>query len=157
MRDTTRWTLPVMVVVLVAAHFVLRVGMDLGNLAPDLLVVGVLLAARTMRAGAAALLGLGLGMLEGSLIPYALGSVAIALTVVGYLGARSRDIIAGDGPLSLGVYFFGGKLLFDLVLSVVSGAAFGHEVTGLLVLTPLTALYAAVTGVVVFATYRALA
>jgi cell shape-determining protein MreD len=155
-RDSASWGLPLLVVILAAAHFVLRVGMDLGNLAPDLLVVAVLLAARTMRAGRAALLGLVLGMLEGSLIPFGLGSVALALTVVGYAGARSRDLFASEGPVTLGLYFFGGKLLFDVLLSLVSGAAFGPEVTGLLVLTPLTALYAAVTGVLVFATYRAL-
>ncbi|HEX2091161.1 MAG TPA: hypothetical protein VHG28_02120, partial [Longimicrobiaceae bacterium] len=65
-----------LVALLVVVHFVLRVGLGLGQLVPDLISLAVLLAARQMRPGWAAGLGLLLGILEGAVVPPTFGGGA---------------------------------------------------------------------------------
>lgn len=151
----TRWGLVLVVVSLVVLHFVLRIGLGWGQLAPDLIVAALLISAREMRADLAAGLGLLLGLLEGSVIPFTLGSSAIALTILGYLGARTRDLVAGDSLLFLAFYLFAGKWLFDLLLFLATGAIVGPQATALVLISPLAALYVAAAGAVVLSLYRA--
>lgn len=157
MTGNTRWSYWILVAVLVGLHFVLRVGMGLQELAPDLLVIALLVAAREMRAGFAAGLGLGLGILDGSIVPFALGASAVVLTLLGFVGARSRDVFAGDSYLFLAVYLFAGKWLFDTLLYLLTGKAFAPGASYLLLISPLAALYAAAVGLVSLAVYRAFA
>ena len=157
MRSGSRGPLVLLIVVLVVLHFVLRVGFGLGQLAPDLLVVAVLLAARELRAGTAAGLGLLFGVLDGAVIPLSLGSSALVLTVLGYLGARTRDLVATDSLAFLALYLFAGKWLFDGLLYLVSGAILRPDFSSLLLISPLAAIYAAIAGVIAFATWRLVA
>jgi cell shape-determining protein MreD len=150
-----RWTYWVFVAALVVLHFVLRIGMGFQQLAPDLLVIALLLAAREMRAGFAAGVGLVFGILDGSLVPFTLGASALVLTILGFFGARSRELFAGDSYLFLAVYLFAGKWLFDLLLYLVTGKAFAPGASYLLLISPLAALYAAAAGLVGLALYRA--
>ena len=53
MNGSARWGFWVFIAVLVVLHFVLRIGLGFAQLAPDLLLVALLLAAREMRAGSA--------------------------------------------------------------------------------------------------------
>jgi hypothetical protein len=152
-----RWGLWLFLAFLVVLHFILRLGLGLGHLAPDLLVVALLLAAREMRAGWAAGLGLGLGILDGSMVPFNLGASALVLTVIGFLGARTRELFAGDNFLFLALYLFVGKWLYDTLLYLVTGDLFSSGAAYLLLISPLTALYAAAAGVVALAAYRAFA
>jgi hypothetical protein len=152
-----RWGLWLFIVFLVVLHFILRLGLGLGHLAPDLLVVALLLAAREIRAGWAAGLGLGLGILDGSMVPFNLGASALVLTVLGFLGARTRELFAGDNFLFLALYLFVGKWLYDTLLYLVTGDLFSSNAAYLLLISPLTALYAAAAGVVALAAYRAFA
>lgn len=154
----SRWALVVLVVLLVALHFIFRIGFGIGERFPDLLVVALLLAAREIRAGWAAGLGLLLGVLEGSVIPFSLGASAFALTVVGYLAARSREFLSGDGPISVALFLFAGKWLYELFLYValrLQGQP--GSLSALLLIAPLAALYAAAAGVAVLLAYRAVA
>lgn len=157
MSGNVRWSYWVLVGVLVGLHFVLRIGMGLQELAPDLMVIGLLLAAREMRAGFAAGLGLLLGILDGSVVPFALGASAVVLTILGFIGARSRDVFAGDSYLFLAMYLFAGKWLFDTLLYLLTGKAFAPGASYLLLISPLAALYAAAVGLVGLAVYRAFA
>jgi cell shape-determining protein MreD len=150
-----RWGLWAFVFVLVVLHFVLRIGLGLGHLAPDLLVVAVLLAAREVRAGTAAGVGLVLGILDGSVLPYSLGSSALVLTLLGFLGSRSRDFVAGDSLVFLALYLFAGKWLFDALLYVVSGSILRPDFASLLLISPVAAIYAATAGLLATAAYRA--
>lgn len=153
----SRMALTVLVVLLVALHFVLRVGLGLGELFPDLIVVAVLLAARQLRPGWAAGVGLLLGILEGAVVPLTFGASALALTVVGYLGSRTREIFSGGGPAFIAFYVFAGKWLYDvlLYLTLLADARPGPA-TALLLISPLAALYAAAAGLAAFAAYRTL-
>jgi len=158
MTEGTRWKFVVFVAALVVLHFVLRVGVGLGFLAPDLLVIALLLASRRLRPGTAAALGFFLGLLEGAANDYILGAASLALAVLGYLGSRSREWLAGDDPLTLVAFFFAGTLLYNLLLYVllaVSGA--GGSLMALLIPSLLASLYAAAVGLGASTLYRTLA
>jgi rod shape-determining protein MreD len=155
MNGRPGWGFAVFIAILVVLHFVLRVGLGYEQLAPDLLVVALLLAARQLSAGTAAGFGLVLGILDGALAPFALGASALALTVVGFLGARSRDLFSEDNYLLVALYLFLGKALFDTILFVGTREIFREGASYLVLVTPLTALYAAVAGLVCITIYRA--
>lgn len=151
---TVRWPMVFFIFLLVVLHFVLRIGLGLGPLSPDLLVIAVLLAAREMRAGAAAGLGLLLGILDGAVVPYAMGASAVVLTVLGYFGSRTKHFVVGDGLAFLALYIFAGKWLFDLLLFVVADPSSGRDITSLLLISPFAAVYAAIAGILLVAGYR---
>lgn len=151
----TRWGFWAFIAALVVLHFVLRIGLGYAQLAPDLLVVALLLATREMRAGYAAGLGLLLGILDGAVVPFNLGASALVLTVLGYVGARSRDLFSGDNLVFLALYLFVGKWLYDTLLFMVTGDLFQTGAGYLLLVSPLTALYAAAAGLAGLAAYRA--
>jgi hypothetical protein len=157
MNGTARWGFWVFIVVLVVLHFVLRIGLGFAQLAPDLLVVALLLAAREMRAGFAAGLGLLLGILDGAVVPFNLGASALVLTILGFAGGRSRELVAGDSFIFLALYLFAGKWLYDTLLYLVTGDLFRPGASYLLLVSPITALYAAAAGLVALAAYRAFA
>ena len=153
--EGTRWRFALFIAGLVVLHFVLRVGLGLGVLAPDLLVVALLLASRRMRPGGAAGLGFVLGVLEGSANPTVFGAASLALSVVGYLGSRSREWLAGDDPVTMVAYFFVGTLLYEALLYVllaVMGA--GGSAMALAIPAVFASLYAAAVGLGASALYR---
>lgn len=158
MTEGTRWHFVGFIAVLVALYFLLRVGLGLGALAPDLLVIALLLAARRMRAGWAAGLGFALGLLDGAVHPQTMGAGALALCILGYLGARSREALAGDSPVLLALYLFAGKWLYDLVVYLLLVRVNLSGPLSMLILgSPLAALYAAAAGLAAAAAYRAVA
>ncbi|MDR0786805.1 MAG: hypothetical protein LBG44_02960 [Gemmatimonadota bacterium] len=145
-----------LVVVLVVLHFVLRVGLGYQQLVPDLLVVAVLLAARRLSAGVAAGVGFLLGLLEGALVPAALAASALSLTIVAFMGARSREVFSEDNYVLLALYLFVGKWAYDVILFIATGDLFGARASYLFLISPITALYAAASGIVAVTIYRAL-
>ncbi|HKP74017.1 MAG TPA: rod shape-determining protein MreD [Longimicrobiaceae bacterium] len=155
MADGTRWRFALFIAGLVVLHFVLRLGLGLGVLAPDLLVIALLLASRRFRPGWAAGLGFVLGLLEGSANPTVFGAASLALSVVGYLASRSREWLAGDDPITMVAYFFAGTLLYEAlvyVLLAVMGA--GGSPMALLIPAFFASLYAAAVGLGASALYR---
>lgn len=157
MNSRVGWGFWVFVALLIVLHFLLRVGLGYEQLAPDLLVVALLIGARQLSAGYAAGFGLLLGILDGALVPFALGASALALTVIGFIGARSREIFSEDNYLLFALYLFVGKWLFDVVLFLATGEVFRAGGSYLLIVSPLTALYAAAAGLVSITVYRAFA
>lgn len=154
MNGTTGWGFRIFIAVLVILHFVLRVGLGLAQFAPDLLVVALLLAAREVRAGTAAGLGLFLGVLDGSLVPFNLGISALVLTALGFVGARTREIFSGENYVFLALYLFAGKWLYDAALSLLTNQLVRSGISELLVVAPVAAIYAAAAGVLAMAVYR---
>jgi rod shape-determining protein MreD len=147
----------VFIAVLVLVHFFLQLTLGLGGRAPDLLAVAVLLGARPLSGGAAAGLGFALGLLEDAVSIAAFGAAAATLTVVAYLGARTRDLFIGDSMLFLGVYLFFGKWLQEaLYYALAAPVRRGEPVEMLLMQAPLAAVYAAAAGLVAVASYRAI-
>jgi len=147
----------VFIALLIVLHFLLRVGLGYEQLAPDLLVIALLLAARSLPAGTAAGLGLLLGILDGALVPFALGASALALVVLGFVGARSRELFSEENYLLLALYLFAGKWVFDAIVFLATGDMFRPGASYLVLVSPLTAVYAAVAGLLSVKVYRAFA
>lgn len=151
------WAFWLFVALLVALHFVLHLTFGLSVWAPDLLTLAVLLSARHLNGGPAAGVGFALGLLEDAVSLGAFGAAAMAQTVVGYLGARSRDLFVGESLFFLTFYFFLGAWLQDaLYYAITPAIRRGEAVESLLIHAPLQALYVAVAGVVAITIYRTL-
>jgi len=149
------WSFWGFIATLVVLHFVLHLSLGIGGSAPDLLTLAVLLSARQLAGGKAAGLGFVLGLLEDAVSLAAFGAAAITQTVIGYLGARSRDLFVGESLLFLSLYLFLGAWLQDaLYYGVAASVRRGHAVQSLLVQSPLEALYVAAAGVVAMVIYR---
>lgn len=156
MAAETQWKWVGFLVVLLVLNFALRVGLGLGTLAPDLLVVAFLLLAREVKPGTAAGFGVLFGLLQGA-VNYTVGATSVALALLGYLAARSREVIAGEGPVMLALYLLAGKWLYDaLVYAGLATTGAQGPVSALLGLSLIGALYAALVGVAAVAAYRAL-
>lgn len=133
-------------------HFVLHVGFGLGRIAPDLLTVALLLAAREVGVGTAAGTGLGFGLLEDALSVLSFGANGVAMSVVGLVGAVTRDLFVGDSLFFLVSYFVLGKFVRDLLHWIVVGEALRQPfVDQVLFQGLLGGFYAAAVGIVIMA------
>ena len=132
----------VVVVALVILHFMLYRFLVRWPAMPNLLVGGLLLAALRMRAGYAAFLGFGLGVLEAAMGLEGLGTTSLILALVGYLGARSRDLLFADARHYVFVYLFVGTWIAEV--SLILAMPGGPNLLGALVLAPVSALGTAV-------------
>ena len=142
-------TLRVMVLTvgLILMHLVLHVALGFGTGAPDLFVVAILLASRSMNVRSAAALGLLLGLLEDAYSMTSFGSNVLALTVLGMAGAKSRDLFVGDSRSFLVSFFFlGAWLRIVLVWAVTEPAMRQPFDERFLLQSGLVALYAASVG-----------
>jgi len=115
------WRTWILVAALVILHFFLHVGLGYGRGAPDLITIGLLLAARDLGQGGAAAVGLLFGLLEDALSVLAFGANTVAMTAIGILGAFSRDFFVGDSRLFVISYFFAGKWIRDFIHWVAVG------------------------------------
>lgn len=146
-----RGALAVVVLVLAALHFLLHVTFGLGAVAPDLLVVALLVLARRVGMGVAALVGFAFGLMEDALSLVAFGANALSLAAVGALGARTRDLFVGDSILFMAAYLAAGKWLRDSMHWVLMGSGRGDVLAAFVVQAPAGALYAAGAGLAVLA------
>ena len=153
-----RWPFVLFIALLIVIHLFLRVGLAFGAWVPDLLTVALLLAARRTPAGWAAGLGLAFGLIRDSVNLTTFGSDMVVMTVLGYLGSRTRDYFVGDSMFFLAIYLFLGKWLHDAFYFVVGGALGVEDpVSMLLMEAPIAAAYAAAAGLIAYSAYRALA
>jgi rod shape-determining protein MreD len=145
----------VFIAILVVLHLVLHVAIGVDTGAPDLLTVAVLLAARRVKGSGAAAIGLVLGILNDALSLSTFGANALVYAVVGFLGARSRDLFEGDSLLFVAVYIFLGKWLRDALYFVITRSDHGEAWGSLLTVAPIAAVFAAIAGMVAITMYRA--
>ncbi len=140
--------------VLVALHFTLRPLLD-WRAGVDFLVIGVLLVAVRVRPGVAAVVGLLFGLVLDALNPEALGAAALAMTITAFAASRLKAAFFTDDLGLNAIFVFGGKVLFDVLATIVEGRLRGSALLWqLLAWTPLSALATAVVGVVVMAMVR---
>jgi cell shape-determining protein MreD len=134
---------------LVLAHLVLHVGLGYGRGAPDLLTIGLLLAAREVGVGSAAAIGLVFGLLEDALSVLAFGANSVTMTAMGIAGAFTRDLFVGDSRLFVVSYFFVGKWMRDVLHWLMMGDELRQPfVQEVLVQGIVAAAYAALVGIV---------
>ncbi len=146
------WRVWAVVAALAVLHFVLHVGFGLGNVAPDLLTVALLVGVREVGVGWGAGMGMLFGLLEDAFAVLSFGASTVAMTIVGVAGARTRDLFVGDSLVFLVSYLFMGKWARDLIHWI----AVGEEVRqpfldSMLIGSSLAAAYATVVGVVAIA------
>ena len=142
----------IFIIVLVVLHLGAHVTFGMRGAAPDLLTIALLLGVRRLSSAGAAGLGLALGLLNDALSMTAFGALAVTYSIVGVLGARSRDLFEGDSLLFAAVYIFLGKLIRDILYEVLTR---GGPWSDLWTSSPLAALYAAVAGILALTLYRA--
>ncbi len=137
---------------MVLLHFALHLSLDLGESAPDLLVVALLIAAREVNIGWGAGIGFALGLLDDAFSVLAFGANAFAMTLVGMGGARTRDLFVGDSLLFLISYLVVGKWMRDLLHWVAVGEGLRESfVDTMLIQAPISAAYAGLIGLIVIA------
>ena len=138
----------VLTVGLILMHLVLHVALGFGKGAPDLFVVALLLASRSMNVRSAAALGMLLGLLEDAYSMTSFGSNVLAMTLLGMAGAKSRDLFVGDTKSFLTTFFLlGAWVRIALVWAVTDSAVRADLDQRLLVESGLLALYAASFGI----------
>jgi len=142
--------------IFVLLHYTLRP--LLGWRAPmDFLLIALLLAAVRVRPGTAAIIGFLVGLISDSLAPGALGSGALAMTVVGYSASYLKAVFFADNLVLNAFFFFLGKWMFDLIYFLVEQRVRGVElVQQLLLWSPLSAAVTAAVGVLLLFLMRPL-
>lgn len=122
-------TLAYMILVgaLLALHFLFRPALVSWPMGPDLLTGAVLLGGLRLRAGAAAGLGFGAGLLDGAMALTGIGRGALVYAVLGYVTSRWRELFFSDVPLFVFAYLFFGCWVAKLVLSLLADFSLGWE------------------------------
>lgn len=128
----------VVVVALLLLHFTLHRFFILWPAMPNFLVGGLLLTALRVRAGYAAFVGFGLGVLEAAMGLEGLGTLSIVLAVIAYVGARSRDLLFADARHYVFIYLFVGTWVTELALMLAMQGR--PNLAAGLVLAPVSAL-----------------
>jgi cell shape-determining protein MreD len=135
---------------LIFLHFGLHVSLNLGESAPDLLAVALLIGAREVDIGWGAGLGFLLGILEDAFSALAFGANTFALTLVGMGGAGTRDLFVGNSLFFLTSYLVLGKWARDLLHWVAVGDGLRESfIDTMLIQSPISAVYAGIIGLVV--------
>lgn len=154
-RRGDRYRRGAVLLLLVVLHFALRPYLGDPRVAPDLLLLALLVYAIRARPGSAAAAGFVVGLAGDALNPVAFGAGALAHTTVGYLAAWGKAIFFAENLLVNAGFFFLGSWLRDVIVLSV-----GRHVEGNLLLwqlgfwSPIKALVTAATGVVVLIVFR---
>ena len=134
---------------LTVLHFTLRPWLPI-RLAPDFLLLALLIYALRAQPGRAAVAGFLIGLLSDSLTTQAFGAAMLAYSVVGYLAAWGKAVFFADNAAVAGGLFFAGVMIRDALVLLWGGHAAGTSAFWqLAVWTPLQALTTAASGVLV--------
>jgi hypothetical protein len=128
----------IIILVLLVVHFTLYRFFVRWPAMPNLMIGALLLGALRLQAGYAAAFGFGLGILEAAMGLEGLGTISVILTIVGYLGARSRDLLFADARYYVFFYLFAGTWVAELSLMLALPG--GPHLLEALVLAPVSAL-----------------
>jgi len=133
---------------LVLLHLLFQVGLGVGGWVPDLLTVALLLGSREVRTGTGAAMGFVFGLMEDAFSLLAFGANTLTLTLLGIVGARTRDLFVGDSFRFMISYLVLGTWMRGLVHWLVAGAAVRAPFVETLLLRGIPAsFYAALVGI----------
>src|SRR5215216_4003323 len=152
----TRAQLLMVMLVLLVLQFYLRPRLGNGRLSPDFLLIGLMLFAMRSGAGAGALAGFLVGLIEDTLTPARFGAAALAHTVVGYLAAWGRAVFFADNMLVNAGFVAVGLWLRDLIVLLASQTDHRQLLTELTFYSPIQALTTAGFALVVLITFRSM-
>jgi rod shape-determining protein MreD len=154
-QRVTRIQLLLVMLFLLTLQFYLRPRLGSARVSPDFLLIGLMLFAMRSGAGAGAVAGFLIGMIEDSLTPARFGAGALAHTLVGYFAAWGRAVFFADNILVNAAFVAVGLWFRDLVVLVTSGTEQRQLFTELTLYSPLQALTTAGFALLVLITFRA--
>lgn len=150
MKRGDRYRYALVLGTLVALHFSVRSRLGDDRVAPDFLLLALLLYTVRSQPGKSAVAGLVVGVLRDALTPASFGAGALAHTIVGYLSAWGKTVFFAENIFVMGCLLFAGTWVRNLVVAVASGTLKGGLLGWeLLVWSPLQSLTTAVTGMVI--------
>ncbi len=150
MRRSDRYRFVVILATLVVLQFSLRPRLGDERMAPDFLLLALLIYTIRARPGKSAAAGFLVGLLRDALTPASFGAGALAHTLVGYLSAWSKAVFFAENLFVNGCLFFAGTWVRNLVMAVASGKMRGGLLGWeLLVWSPIQSLTTALVGVIV--------
>jgi rod shape-determining protein MreD len=139
---------------LVGLQFYVRPRLGNPHVAPDFLMLGLMIFAIRSRPGAAAFAGFLIGFASDALTPARFGAAMLANTLVGYAAAWGRAVFFADNLLVNAGFIAVGVWLRDLLVLMASGTGGKELAVQLGVWSPLMALSTAATGIVVLTVFR---
>jgi rod shape-determining protein MreD len=139
---------------LAVLHFAVRPRLGMPAVAPDFLMLALLLYAIRSRPGSAALAGFMIGLVGDAVVPARVGAGALAHTVVGYLAAWGRAVFFPDNLFVNGLVIALGVWMRNAIQLVASGPAVGSLAMQLFVWSPLQALTTAITAALVLVLFQ---
>lgn len=144
----------VVLALLLGLQFYARPRLWDGPIAPDFLVIGLLVVAIRSRPGHAALLGFLMGLVTDVLTPAHFGAGMLAHTAVGYLASQGRAVVFADNIIVTAGLFAGGLWLRNALMLVASRTGGAELLRELTVWSPLQALTTALAGLVLVILFR---
>jgi rod shape-determining protein MreD len=151
----TRAQLLLVMLVLLVLQFYLRPRLGNARISPDFLLIALMLFAMRSGAGAGAVAGFLIGMIEDTLTPARFGAGALAHTLVGYFAAWGRAVVFADNILVNAGFVAVGLWFRDLIVLVMSGSQHTQLLTELTIYSPLQALTTAGFALLLLITFRA--
>jgi len=151
----SRLKLAAALLILVAAHFILRPRFAPSRFAPDLVFVALLFLAIRTRPAVGAVAGFVIGLLSDAVAPTTFGAGALALTIVGFAAGWLKAVVFADNLLVNGVVVFVASWVRDALQVAASNQLRGGALgTQLLVLSPLAALSTAASALIALLVLR---
>lgn len=151
----TRVQLVLVMTMLFVLQFYVRPRLWNARISPDFLLIALMLYALRSGAGAAAVAGFLVGIIEDTLTPARFGAAALAHTLVGYFAALGRSVFFADNMLVNAGFVAAGLWFRDLVVLVMSGSDHRQLLAELTLYSPLQALTTAGFALLVLLTFRA--
>lgn len=150
MRRSDKYRYLLVLAGLIALHFSVRSRLGNEKIAPDFLLLALMIYTIRAQPGKGAVAGLVVGLMRDALSPASFGAGALAHTLVGYLSAWGKAVFFAENLFVNGCLFFAGTWLRNLVVSLASGTLQGGQLGWeLLVWSPLQSLTTAAVGVLV--------
>jgi rod shape-determining protein MreD len=147
--------LVLVMILLVVLQFYLRPRLWNARVSPDFLLIALMLYAMRSGAGAGAVAGFLVGLIEDTLAPARFGAGALAHTLVGYFASWGRAVFFADNMLVNAAFVAAGLWFRDLIVLVTSGTDHRQLLTELTLYSPLQAITTAGFALLVLVTFRA--
>lgn len=155
MRRTDRYRYPFIMTLLVVLQFTVRRHLGGDRVAPDFLLLALLIYTIRAEPGKSAAAGFVLGLLRDALTPASFGAGALAHTLVAFSSSWAKAVFFAEHVFVKACLFFAGTWIRNLIVLLVSGRLQSSQVAWeLLVWSPLQSLTTALVGVIVLWFFR---